>query len=109
MIGGSAHEVTWVAAGIRRAAAEAGVELPAGYARDVAAQALARGEEVGVTGLGRGVVLSALPGESPGMVLVVGYADAGGQWYRDGRRHRDSEGTAPAKETAVAVPGALVV
>ena len=109
MRGASAHDVAWVAAGIRRAAAEAGVELPAGYARDVAAQALARGEEVGVTRLGRGVVLSALPGEGPGMVLVVGYADDGGQWYRDGRRHRDSEGTAPAGETAVRVLGALVL
>ena len=105
----SAHDVAWVAAGIRRAAAEAGVELPTGYTRAVAAQALARGEEVGVTGLGRGVVLSARPGEAPAMVLVLGYADAGGQWYRDGRRHRESEGTAPAGETAVRVPGALVL
>ena len=109
MRGASAHDVAWVAAGIRRAAAEAGVELPAGYARAVAAQALVSGEEVGVTGLGRGLVLSARPGGAPGMVLVLGYADAGGQWYRDGRRHRDSEGTAPAKETTVAVPGALVL
>ena len=108
MRGASAHDVAWVAAGIRRAAAEAGVELPASYARAVATQALARSEEVGVTPLGRGLVLSALSGESPGMVFVVGYADAGGQWSRDGRRHRDSEGTAPAKETTVAVPEVLV-
>ena len=109
MRGASAHDVAWVAAGIRRAAAEAGVELPAGYARAVAAQALARGEEVGVTPLGRGLVLSARRGDGSAMALVVGYADAGGQWYRDGRRHRESEGAAPAKETAFPLPGALVL
>ena len=104
----TAHDVAWVAAGIRQAAADLGVELPADYARAVVGQALARGGEVGVTRLGRGVVLSSLGDEGPGMVFVVGYADAGGQWYRDGRRHRASEGTTPAGETAVPEPGALV-
>lgn len=72
-------------------------------------RALARRGEVGVTGLGRGVVLSALQGGGAEMPFVVGYADAGGQWCRDGRRHRQGDGTAPAGGTAMAAPGALVL
>jgi hypothetical protein len=102
----TSHEVAWVATGIRRAAADLGVELPAGYALAVATQALSRGEEVGVTKLGRGVVLSSLPGPEGSMPFVVGYADASGQWYRDGRRHRPDAQPAPVTGTLVAALGA---
>ena len=105
MSAATAHELAWVAAGIRRAAADLGVELPAGYALAVAAQALSRGEELGVTKLGRGVVLSSLLGPGRAMPFVVGYADASGQWYRDGRRRPDSQ-PAPVTETVVPDLGA---
>ena len=100
------HELAWVAAGIRRAAAGFGVELPAGYALAVAAQALSGGEELGVTKLGQGVVLSSLPGPEGALPFVVGYADASGQWYRDGRRHRPDAHPAPATGGLVAALGA---
>jgi hypothetical protein len=102
----ASHELAWVAAGIRRAVADLGVELPAGYALAVAKQALSRGEEVGVTKLGQGVVLSSLPGRERALPFVVGYADASGQWYRDGRRHRPDAHLAPATGTPVASLGA---
>ncbi len=81
----TAHQVERVAAGLRQAAAEAGVQLPVSYSRAVANDGLGRAAEVGVTRLGRGVVFHTHPGRP----LVLGYADARGQWYRDGRRHRE--------------------
>ena len=81
----TAHQVQWVAAGLRQAAGEAGVLLPISYSRAVAADGLGRGADVGVTRLGRGVVFHTHPGRP----LVLGYADPRGQWYRDGRRHTE--------------------
>ena len=59
----TAHQIEWVAAGLRQAASEAGVFLPVSYSRAVAADGLGRGAEVGVTRLGRGVVFHTHPGQ----------------------------------------------
>ncbi|MDA8400903.1 MAG: hypothetical protein M0008_12850 [Actinomycetota bacterium] len=81
------HDVEWVAAGLRRAAAGQGVEVPVVYARRVAADALAREAALGVTRLGAGVVIHTAPEAKDRLPIVVGYADARGQRYRDGSRH----------------------
>ena len=83
----SRHRVEQVATDLRRAAAEAGVELPVSYARRVAADGLAHDAELGVTRLGAGVVIYATPEATDQSRVVIGYADARGQWHRDGRRH----------------------
>lgn len=82
------HQIAWVAAGIRTAARDLGVDLPGDYARRVAAETLTRCEQAGVTRLGRGVVVHTVPGDERTLPVVIGYAEPGGQWYRDGSRHR---------------------
>ena len=83
----SHHQIERVAAGVRRAAAEAGVELPASYARRVAAEGLAQEADLGVTRIGAGVVIHTAAEATDRLPVVVGYADARGQWHRDGSRH----------------------
>ena len=95
----SHRHVEHVAAGIRRAAAEAGVELPVAYAQRVAAEGLAQEADLGVTRLGAGVVIHTTPEAKDRLPIVVGYADARGQWHRDGSRHIEAspvEGPAEA-------------
>jgi hypothetical protein len=84
----SAHQLAWLAAGLRRAAHGLGVDLPVTYAQAVAAEGLRCGDPVGVIRLGRGVVLHSLPEADDRLPMVLGYADATGQWYRDGSRHQ---------------------
>ena len=81
------QQIEQVAADLRRAAAEAGVELPVFYTRRVAIDGLAHDAELGVTRLGAGVVIYATPEATDQSRVVIGYADARGQWHRDGRRH----------------------
>jgi len=81
------HQIGWVAEGLRRAAASQGVDLPVAYARQVATEGLAREGELGVTRLGAGVVIHTVPHAKDRLPVVVGYADARGQWHRDGTRH----------------------
>jgi hypothetical protein len=83
----SAHQLAWLAAGLRRAAHGLGVDLPITYAQAVAAHGMRGGDPVGVTRLGTGVVLHTLPEVDDRLPIVLGYADANGQWYRDGSRH----------------------
>lgn len=83
------HPVLWLAAGLRRAAAGLGVELPMDYARALAATA--DGEPLGVSRLGAGVVIHTVPEEAERLSVLVGVADAEGQWYRDGVRHQEPE------------------
>lgn len=102
----SRHQVEWVAAGLRRAAAERGVQLPLSYARAVAAEGLASGADLAVSGLGGGVVIQLAPQSKERLALVVGYADARGQWHRDGRRHLEptsagAEGLSEHEEVAL--------
>jgi hypothetical protein len=82
------HQLVWVTAGIRRVAGEAGLDLPVAYARRVAADALTLGDHVALTQLGAGVVIHTVPDSPDRLPKVVGYADAGGQWYQDGTRHQ---------------------
>jgi len=81
------HQIEWVADALRRAAADHGVELPVSYARRVATDGLGREAELGVTRLGAGVVIHTAPQSKDRLPIVVGYADARGQWHRDGSRH----------------------
>ena len=83
----SRHQIEWVAADVRRAAAEAGVELPASYARRVATEEVAQEADLRVTRIGAGVVIHTAPEATDRLPVVVGYADARGQWHRDGSRH----------------------
>jgi hypothetical protein len=87
------HRLEWVAAGLRRATQAAGVQLTVGYSRRVATDGLASAEQLGVTQLGKGVVIhtaSELPDRFP---VVVGYADRSGQWCADGCRFVEAEST----------------
>ena len=89
----SRHQIEHVAAGIRRAAAEAGIELPVSYAQRVAAEGLAHEANLGVTRLGAGVVIHTAPQATDRLPVVIGYADARGQWHRDGHRHLEAPDT----------------
>jgi len=98
------HQVEWVAEGLRRASAGQGVELPVAYARRVATEGLARESELGVTRLGTGVVIHTVAQTKDRLPVVVGYADARGQWQRDGTRHIEVppiEGPAETGEVAL--------
>lgn len=92
------HQIAWVAAGIRSAAADLGVELPGDYARRVAAETLARCEQAGVTPLGRGVVVHTIAADERTLPVVIGYAEPGGQWYRDGTRHHPAVDSSSAAD-----------
>jgi hypothetical protein len=93
----ASHETAYVAAGLRKAAAEAGVELSVAYSQTVAAYGLAREHELVVRRLGAGVVLHTRPDSDKRLPVVLGYADSRGQWYRDGRRHVELA-TGPSEE-----------
>lgn len=96
----TAHQIEWVAAGLRQAASEAGVLVPTSYSRAVAADGVGRGADVGVTRIGGGVVFHTHPGRP----VVLGYADPRGQWYRDGRRHTERTvhaSDAPSQQVAL--------
>ena len=97
----SRHQVQWVAAGLRRAAAAAGVSLPISYSEAIAADGLVREDELAVRPLGSGVIFHTQPATNKALPILLGYADGRGQWYRDGRRH-----VQPTVETTEApVPG----
>ena len=92
------HDLEWVAAGLRRAAAAQGLEPPVSYARRVAAEALGQEAELGVTRLGAGVVIHTAPEAKDRLPIMVGYADGPGQWYRDGSRHVEAPATQRSAE-----------
>ena len=79
--------MAWVAAGLRRAASSFGVALPASYSEAVARDGLERCPQLAVSRLGRGAVIHTAPETPEQLPIVLGYADATGQWYRDGHRH----------------------
>jgi len=95
------HQIGWVAAALRRAAADQGVELPVAYARRLATEGLAREGELGVTRLGAGVVIHTVASSKDRLPVVIGYADPRGQWHRDGTRHIE---VPPAESSAVEGP-----
>ena len=94
----SPQEIEQVAADLRRAASEAGVELPVSYARRVAVDGLAHEAELGVTRLGAGVVIHGTSEATDRRPVVIGYADTRGQWHRDGRRHIEGPTAEPPTE-----------
>jgi hypothetical protein len=61
--------------------------LPVDYSLAVAADGLAHCDRLGVSRLGRGVVIHTAPESPHALPVGLGYADANGQWHRDGRRH----------------------
>ncbi len=87
------YEIERMATDLRLAAAEAGVVLPASYARLLAAEGLAQEADLRVTPLGAGVVIRTVPQAKDLLPVVVGYADARGQWHRDGHRHLEAPDT----------------
>lgn len=94
------------AAGLRRAAADlAGIALPVEFSRRVAAHGLAQEPDLAVSRLGDGVVIHTQPDTDRRLPILLGYADARGQWYRDGRRHQPTPApaAAPAPTSEVAL------
>lgn len=85
--GSDLHRTARLAAGIRSAAQDAGVDLTPSYAERVAADGITRCDQVGVTKLGYGVVIHTAPETRAERAVVLGYADADGEWFRDGTRH----------------------
>lgn len=77
-----------LAAGIRSAAHDAGVNLTRSYTERVAADGAIRCQQVGVTKLGDGVVIHTVPESRGERAVVLGYADVDGEWLRDGTRHQ---------------------
>jgi hypothetical protein len=81
------HRLVWLAAGLRRAAQDAGVDLTVDYARRVAIAGIRLCDQLGVTPIGRGVAIHTAPSDARQLPILLGYADPAGQWYRDGSRH----------------------
>lgn len=94
------HQIAWTAAGLRRAAAAAGVSLPVDFARAVAADGLARADQLAVSRSGVGVVIHTRPHDTRQLPVLLGYADDRGQWHRDGHRHQPAP--PPADQPTVA-------
>lgn len=90
------HRLLWLAAGLRRAAQEAGVDLPVDYTRRVAVDGIHLCDQLGVTRIGRGVAIHTAPADARQLPILLGYADPAGQWYRDGSRHTPPTPTAAA-------------
>lgn len=86
--GSDLHRTAWLAAGIRSAAQDAGVDLTPSYVERVAADGATRREQIGVTKLGDGVVIHTAPETRAERTVVLGYADADGEWLLDGTRHQ---------------------
>lgn len=99
------HRLEWVAAGLRRAAQAAGVQLTVRYSRRVATDGLASAEQLGVTRLGNGVVIHTASEAPDRLPVVVGYADRSGQWCADGRRFIEAEPTPGGPSSPVASLG----
>jgi hypothetical protein len=92
-----AHELAWLAAGLRRAAAGLDVNLPVSYSETVAADGVRFCEQLGVTRIGDGVAIHTAPEPPDQLPVLLGYADPTGQWYRDGRRHHPISTTSPSE------------
>ena len=89
--GSRRHQLGRLAAGIRCAARRSGVALTPSYAERIAIDGLALCGQLGVTGLGEGVVIHTAPESSDQLPIFLGYADSNGEWLRDGSRHDSTE------------------
>jgi hypothetical protein len=83
-VGSLAHRSARVAAGLRSAARDAGVELTDSYAAKIAVDGITRCDQLGVTKLGGGVVIHTAPEDVRESPIVLGYANPTGEWLRDG-------------------------
>jgi hypothetical protein len=104
--------VARVAAGLRSAARDAGVELTDSYANKVADEGLSRCNQIGITGLGDGVVIHTAPQDSHERPIVLGYADTGGEWLSEGTRHHppeEEEAMQSIRQVTVETPTRLTV
>lgn len=98
------HRTYWVARGIRQASQQHGIALPADYSLEVARDGLSRADSIGVTRLGKGVVLHTAPdAASRQLPIFLGYADRTGAWYRDGRRYGLPGGSVAQVDSGVGV------
>ncbi len=90
-------------ASLRRVASGAGIALPDAYARRVVHDA-GPTADIGASRLGNGVVIHTVPPNKRSLPVLLGYADARGQWYRDGTRHIEAPPeAAPAAGEVVAL------
>jgi hypothetical protein len=85
--GSLAYRSARVAIALRSAAYDAGVELSHSYAARIATDGIRRCSQLGVTQLGEGVVIHTAPPSQTELPVVLGYADATGEWLRDGTHH----------------------
>jgi hypothetical protein len=77
------NHAAWLAAGLRRACRQLGVDLPVGYSEAITAEGLAICNQLGVTRLGPGVVIHTAPESGDVVPRAIGYADPYGQWHND--------------------------
>jgi hypothetical protein len=85
--GSEERQLARLAARVRKAAADAGIELSQGDATRIAAAGVSRCDQIGVTGLGVGVVIYTVPEDPIEFPIVLGYADATGEWSLDHSHH----------------------
>ena len=78
------HQIARVASGIRRAARQHGIELSVGFAQEDAADGLSRCDQIGVSRIGKGVVIHTAPASRRELPILLGYAEAGSAWLRCG-------------------------
>ncbi len=90
------HRLAWLAAGLRRAGHNAGVDLPVDYVQRVAADGIRHCDQLAVTAVGNGVAIHTAPDDDRQLPILLGYADPAGQWYRDGRCHSSPAATSAA-------------
>ena len=95
-----AHQLAWLAAGLRRAAGSLGVQLPASYSEAITRDGLRLYDQLAVTQIGRGVVIHTASEESDRLPIIIGYADGFGQWYRNEQRHGIAGENGPDANTA---------
>ena len=63
------------------------MDPPVDYAQRVAVDGIRLCDQLGVTPIGRGVAIHTAPTDHRQVPTLLAYADAAGQWYRDGSQH----------------------
>ena len=61
----------------------------------IAFEGVALESPLGVTGFGDLIVIHTVPQDADEPPVLIGFADADHQWYRDGRRHIEPVGDGP--------------
>jgi hypothetical protein len=81
------HNCARLACRLRSAARDASVEISPSYAARLVADGFSLCDQIGVTRLGRGVVIHTAPDSDQQRPVVLGYADADGEWVMHGSHH----------------------